>query len=99
MITLINNNWLILSKVFIIAWFITDYTPIAWVMNLIKPLFFNKILKITYDIILLATGCIKCCSFYVGWIIGGLYIGIIASFIAYLYSNLIQPKIEKITFQ
>jgi len=90
----------ILLKVLLTAWLITSYDGIQWILEAISPIFNkNAFTKLIYNSIVLATSCIKCCAFYVGWIMGGFYIGCLASFIAYLYSQLIMPTIDKIRFQ
>jgi hypothetical protein len=59
----------------------------------------NTLLKLIYNIITLALSCLKCTSFYVGWILGGFWCGVISTFITYLYVQLLAPKIDKIRFQ
>jgi len=93
--------WVILiSKSFLLAHLVVKFEPISWFMEAIAPSFDkNKALKFLFNILYTALGCLKCSSLYVGWIIGGFWCGVITSFIAYLYSQIIMPKIDKIKFQ
>jgi hypothetical protein len=68
-------------------------------MDAISPLFNkNALTKLIYNSLLLALTCLKCCSLYVGFIIGGFWCGIFTSAFAYLYMQVLAPKIDKIRF-
>jgi len=91
---------LLILKVFLISWVITKYDPWFWFLDSISPYFTkNHFTKLIYNSIVLATSCLKCCSLYVGLIMGGLFIGVASSFVAYLYMQLLAPKIDKIYLQ
>lgn len=83
---------MIILKVMLISWLITNYDPIKWIFDIFRPK--NRIVSLIYNIVQLAFTCLKCCSLYIGWIMGGLYIGITCSFIGYLYDSMII-KINK----
>jgi len=83
---------------FILAHLIVKFEPIGWLMELIKPSK-GEVKIFLYNMISLAFGCLKCCSLYIGFIIGGFWCGAITSFIAYIYSQLIAPFIDTIRFR
>ena len=90
---------ILITKTFLLSHLIVKYEPITWIMESIRDSFNkNGLTRLLYNIISLSLGCIKCCSLYIGWILGGFWIGVISTFITYLYSNLISPKIEKLRF-
>lgn len=93
-------DYIIFIKVFLLAHLIVKFEPLNWILDAIKPLFEkNVILNLIYNIITLATSCLKCTSFWLGWSLGGFWCGVTMSFIAYLWTQLIQPTIDKIRFQ
>jgi hypothetical protein len=88
---------ILLIKIFLLSHLITNFQPLQWFLEAIKD-YFNKniISKLLYNLLIEAISCIKCMSFWTGLIIGGFWIACLSTFIAYLYSNLLQPHIEKI---
>ena len=91
---------ILIIKTLILSFVITKFEPLQWLFDLLRPKFEGRnISNLIFNAFYLATGCFKCCSLYVGFIIGGFWIGIISSIIAYLYLQLLAPKIEKITLQ
>lgn len=94
-----NFDFELYLKVFLLAHLIVKFEPLNWILDALYPLFSkNLISNLIYNIITLATGCLKCSSLYIGWILGGFWCGVISTFIAYLYSQIIMPKIDKIRF-
>ena len=89
--------WIIIIKAFVLAHLITKYEPIGWLLDLYKPK--THFGNLIYNSIVLATSCLKCASLYVGWIIGGFWVGVITSFIAYLWGQLITPHLDRIRFR
>ena len=73
---------ILLLKIIGLAWLITTFAPLQWVLETLP----NNIFK--YIIVLLTT-CIKCCSFWTGLIIGGIWIGILAAAIAALTNEIL----------
>ena len=87
-------------KTFLLAHLIVKFEPISWLMEAIAPAFDkNKVLKFLFNVLYTALGCLKCTSLYVGWILGGFWLGVISTFVVYLYSQIVMPKIDKIRFQ
>jgi hypothetical protein len=90
----------LILKSFALAFVITKFTPLSWFMEAISPVFskYNNT-KLIFNLTSLLLSCISCCSFWVGMIIGGLWVAVPAYIIAHLYSNLLSHKIDKINFQ
>lgn len=85
---------------FILAHLVTKFEPIGWILEFIQPTFNKtKFTRFIYNNISLALGCFKCCSLWVGFIIGGFWVGVLTSFFAYIYSQSIQPYIDGIKFK
>ena len=88
---------IILSKILGLAFFITKFAPINWILELLYPSEkSNPFLILIYNIVSLLTTCFSCCSFWVGTIFFGFWYGISAYVIAYLYNQILAPFIEKI---
>jgi hypothetical protein len=63
-------------KILLLAWFISSFEPIQWLLQEIK-LMWPKLILITI------TGCFKCASFWIGLLItGDIWISLSASVIA-----------------
>jgi hypothetical protein len=63
-------------KILLLAWFISSFEPIQWLLNEIK----NIWIKIT---LIAITGCWKCCSLWLGLLMtGDIWISLGASVIA-----------------
>ena len=91
---------ILLIKTFILSHLVVKFEPLQWIIEAMKPLFGKwTITKFSYDLLMLASSCLKCTSLYIGWYLGGFWLGVIATFIAYMYSNLLQHKVDKIRFQ
>lgn len=90
---------MIILKILLLAWFITKFEPISWILEILEPSIpKNNISTLIFNISRLSLGCLKCASFYIGLIMGGFWVGCLSSFIAYLYMNTIQPQIDKLRF-
>jgi hypothetical protein len=91
----------LILKSFLLAHLITKFEPINWLLEIIGEGLqeSNKVVKFIFNIFSLALSCLKCSSFYIGWILGGFWVGVFTTFIAYLYSQLLLPYIDKIRFQ
>lgn len=91
---------IVLSKILGLSFFITKFSPIQWILELLHPTEkTNSFLVLIYNIISIMTGCFSCCSFWTGTILFGFWYGIGAYVIAYLYNQLIAPFVEKIRLQ
>lgn len=77
---MIEQIYLII-KVLGLAWLIVGFEPLQW---LVDPLP-NNIFK--YLTVVLTT-CLRCCSMWVGFIMGGIWVGVTAAFIAVIYTKI-----------
>ena len=66
---------ILLLKILGLAWIITGFAPISWLVDLLPDNLFKYI-------VVLLTSCFKCCSLWVGIAMGGIWVGILSSFIA-----------------
>jgi hypothetical protein len=67
---------MMIIKILLLAWFISSFEPIQWLLNEIK----NIWIKIT---LIAITGCFKCSSFFIGLILSqDIWIALTASVIA-----------------
>lgn len=91
-ITLIN-----VIKVLLMSWFITSFSPLHNIIDFLKSLIKNPLLYIIVDTLHEMVKCFKCCSFWVGllWFYNP-WLGLISSWVAYLYTWKIQIWIERI---
>lgn len=85
----------LIIKTFLISHIVVKFEPLQWVLDVIRTKIGNNmILNLIVNIISVLTSCLKCTSFWIGLIVGGIWPAIITSYIAYLYGWLIEPKIE-----
>lgn len=88
---------MILCKILGVSFFITKFSPIQWILDLLQSSEKTKpIFTLLYNMISILLGCFSCCSFWVGTIFFGFWWGISAYVIAYLYNQILAPFIEKI---
>lgn len=88
---------IILGKVLGSSFFITKFSPIQWILDLIQPTEkTNAFLVLVYNIISLATSCFSCCSFWLGFLFFNFWYGVTAYVVAYFYIQLLAPIVEKI---
>jgi hypothetical protein len=73
----------LVMKVIGLAYVITTFAPITWVIELLP----DNLIK--YLLVVL-TGCHKCCSLWLGIVMGGIWIGVIASIIAEILTKIKQ---------
>jgi hypothetical protein len=84
-----------LAKIFLLAWFIVNFTPIHGIFNLLIKKsaaypFINFVLSLLNTILI----CQKCTALWVGLILtGDLLTALTASFISYLYEKFISRYI------
>jgi hypothetical protein len=65
-------------KILLLAWFISTFEPLSWLLSEIKLLWPKLIL-------IAVTGCFKCSSFWIGLLMtGDIWISLMASVIASL---------------
>ena len=88
---------IILGKILGVSFFITKFSPIHWILDLLYPSEkSNAFVILIYNIVSLLTSCFSCCSFWTGTLLYGFWFGISAYVIAYLYIQLLAPIVEKI---
>lgn len=86
----------LIIKTFLISHIVVKFEPLQWLLDIIRTKVGNNIVfNLIINIISVLTSCLKCSSFWLGLLIGGVWVAIITSYIAYLYGWLIEPKIEK----
>lgn len=90
---------LLIIKTLLIAQFVVKFEPIQWVLDIIKTKIKpnNIVVNLFLNIISLLTSCSKCAALWTGLLMGGIWVALISSYIMYLYSWIIEPRIEKIT--
>lgn len=89
----------LIIKTLLLAHLISHFEPLKEFLEYIKPYKKNKYKMFLHSNISRASTCIYCCSLYIGFIMGGFWIGIISTYIAFLYSKLLEHKINKIRLQ
>jgi hypothetical protein len=82
-------NYIEILKTLALAQVITTFTPISWILELLP----NNLIK--YILIVLSS-CLKCASLWIGISIYGLWIGIVTSIIASLWTESKQHIIDYI---
>ena len=87
---------IILGKILGLSFFITKFSPIQWILELLQPKSERPFSQLIYNIIMVLTGCFSCCSFWTGTLLFGFWFGISAYVIAYLYNQVLAPFVEKI---
>lgn len=88
---------ILIIKTLLLAHLITHFEPLREFLEWIKPK--NKILLFIHSNITKILTCIFCTSLYLGFIIGGFWVGVISTYLAFLYSKLLEHKINKIRLQ
>ena len=84
---------IILTKILLLAKFITSFEPLQWFLEVLEL----KQLNLIKYLLIVITSCFKCASFWVGWIVSGdIFIAAGASYIAYLYTQVEQNLINYI---
>lgn len=88
---------LLVIKTFLISQFVVKFEPFTWVIDIIRLKISpeNIFMNLVINIVNMLISCSKCCAFWTGLMIGGIWVGLAASYISYLYGWLIEPKIEK----
>lgn len=80
---------LLIGKVMLISYTISRFEPLKMVLDLLPDNLFFNLLR------LLLT-CSKCLSFWVGIIIGGIWIGMVSSFTMTIFEKTIGRWIDKV---
>jgi len=84
-------------KVFALSFVITKFTPLQWFIESLEPLSKKNIVtNLIVNILSLLTSCHPCCSLWLGFILGGFWIGIFTYVLTYVYNNSILNSWEKI---
>jgi len=89
---------ILIIKTLLISWFVVKFEPLQWTLDILKSKVKpnNIVLNLILNIITLLTTCAKCASLWSGLLIGGMWVALISSYIMYIYSWIIEPRIEKI---
>lgn len=103
----IIDIFIILSKIFILSWFVTRFEPLQWFIDQFFSFKFNEkwndlneIKNKSHFLITTLTTCMKCTSFWLSLIItGDIYVSALSSFIAMLYEKTIGNWEKKIKFK
>lgn len=82
------NNIDMIIKIMLLAWFLTHFEPISWIIETINPKTDNIFLLLIFDIIKLLLSCIKCCAFWSGLLIFNIWIGLAAAYGCFVYDKL-----------
>lgn len=88
---------LVIVQTLLISQFVVKFEPLTWIIDIIR-LKVNKeniVMNLLVNILSLLISCFKCCALWMGLLIGGVWVGLASSYIAYLYTWLIEPRIEK----
>lgn len=72
---------ILILRIIGLAWMITSFAPLQWLLDLLP----NNLFKYT---IVLLTSCIKCASFWIGLAMGGIWYGIVSSFLAMILNEI-----------
>lgn len=85
-------------KTLLIAHFVVKFEPIQWLLEIIKVKLnpSNIIGNLIINTISLLTSCSKCAALWTGLLMSGIWVALISSYIMYLYSWIVEPRIEKI---
>lgn len=96
---------LLILKTLGIAFVLTKFTPLQMILDIIfhsikpKENKISLILNTLVNIITLLFTCLSCCSFWVGFLLGGIWIAIASYIIAFFYqARLSYLEIQKIKF-
>lgn len=73
---------IIVLKVLGLSWFINRFPLLGIIFNYLPENIFTLVFKLMFE-------CLKCTSFWIGLLMGGIWIGLISSFIAMLYDKTI----------
>ena len=68
-------------KVITLAYVITTFAPLNWLLDLLPD-------NMVKYILVLLTSCLKCCSFWLGLSIGGIWIGVTSYIVATIWTNI-----------
>lgn len=89
---------MIILKIFIISWLLTNFSPIKMIIDIIPLTKLNSFLSLILSIIILPFKCTMCMSFWFGlFYTHNIFMAATASFVGYLW-GLIQSRIEYTKF-
>lgn len=90
--TLISSV-LIILKILGLSWFIVRFDPIKWIFELLPNKIRNNFIV---NVLFTLLNCLKCTSFWLGLIFGGIWIALISSYIGFWYEEIIGRQERKI---
>lgn len=86
-------------KIMGLAWFVSRFDPIQWVLEAVRSNFSNdrKFIQLLFMVLETITTCSKCAAFWIGLVLYGIWPALIASFIIFWYDKIFLPIEHKIT--
>jgi hypothetical protein len=86
---------LVIGKILLLAWFITRFEPVQWIVDIL----FEGKTDLTSKLLYLALSCSKCLSFWAGIILAqDIFLAIIASWLMVVYEKTLGKWENKIEF-
>ena len=73
---------ILILKIIGLSWFITRFPLLEVIFSYLPENIFTLVFKLMFE-------CLKCTSFWIGLIIGGIWIALISSFISMLYDKIL----------
>lgn len=87
------SSLILILKVLGISWFIRRFDPFIWIIDEIpkKNVIVNTITSLLE--------CLKCLCFWIGLIMGGIWIGLICAYLGFWYDHLMSRTEIRIKFK
>jgi hypothetical protein len=86
---------LLIAKILLLAWFLTRFEPVQWVVEIMFEGKTDLVSKLLY----LALSCSKCIAFWCGIILSqNIFIAILGSFLMVVYEKTIGKWEKRIEF-
>jgi hypothetical protein len=73
---------ILILKVLGLSWFINRFPLLGIIFSYLPENIFTLVFKLMFE-------CLKCLSFWIGLLMGGIWIGLISSFIGMLYEKIL----------
>lgn len=86
---------IIILKVLGLAFIITRFEPIQWVFEVLNKRFSKNII---FQMVYLLLSCLKCASFWIGLMMGGIWVAIFCFIVAFIYDKKFSGWENKIKF-
>jgi hypothetical protein len=86
---------LVIGKILLLAWFITRFEPVQWIVDIL----FEGKTDLTSKLLYLALTCSKCVAFWAGIILTqDIFLAIIGCFLMVIYEKTIGKWEQRIEF-